>query len=292
MEIGMPDILAERTGLTVLSDFRARDIAAGGQGAPITALPDWLLFRSAEEERVLIHLGHVTSVVVLPASNRPGDMLAWECGPGNQLLDGMVQHWTAGRERFDPGGHHAVQGHMIPEVLQKWCQHPFFQRRPPRSLSRHEFGIRFIEQAGEQIRDADGSLQDLLCSVSHLLTRPIIASLAEHVPSTDMPRRYFLSGGGLRNGLLWRLLDEALAPQPVVKLDELGVPQRCRYAAGAALLATLALDGVPAGAPMWTGAVGGRVLGHFTPGSTRNWARCIQSMSAHWVDGIPQREAG
>jgi len=288
-ETGMAGVLAERTGLTVVSDFRSRDVIVGGQGLPITALADWLLFRHPDEERVLIHLGAVSSVVFLPRSLRVNDVVALEAGPCNRWLDGLIHHWTAGRERFDSGGRHAVQGRCVPEVLTRWLAHPFFARRPPKSLGRGEFIGEFLIHAGEQLRACDGSLQDLLCTASHLVVRTISDVVERWLPVTDGSRRFMLTGGGVRNGMLLRLIAEKM---PITKSEECDVPIRGRNAACAAILTTLAVDGVPANSPTLTGATGGRLLGHFTPGSSRNWAKCVQAMSQQLIDLVAYREAG
>jgi len=292
LESGSAAVIAERTGITTVADFRARDLAAGGTGSPAAALADWLSFRSTDEDRVLIHLGGAASVVFLPRSGRAGDIVAFEAGPCDRWLDGLIRHWTAGRERFDPGGRHAVQGRCLAPLLDRWMAHPFFARKPPKAMGRGEFAEALFARAGEQARQHDGSLQDLLCTATHLVVRCVADAIARWLPPADEFTFVYLTGGGTRNGMLLQLLGEAVNPCEVRRLDALGVPARARTPAGAAVLAALALDGVAASSPTLTGATGGRVLGHFSPGDSRNWAKCLAWMasqqSAEWE---PRREA-
>jgi anhydro-N-acetylmuramic acid kinase len=280
LALGMAAVVAERTGVTTVSDFRARDVTAGGQGVPLAALVDYLLLRHPTETRVLVHLGGLARVVYLPAGGRPHEVLGFEAGPCNVLLDALMRHVSGGREAFDPGGKHAVQGRCLEPLVQRWLGHPHLQRRPPRSLPRHAFGEEFVHQAAEAARSLNGSPHDLLCSATHFVARGITTALGRFLPQGGRNHRVLLSGGGVRNGLLWHLLEQQLAPVPLAKTDAFGIPADARKALGFGVLAALALDGVPANLPSATGAAGSRLLGAFTPGSSANWARCLAWMAA------------
>jgi anhydro-N-acetylmuramic acid kinase len=278
--LGMAAVVAERCGVTTVSDFRARDVAAGGQGAPLAALADYLLFRHPQEDRVLVHLGGLSRVVVLPAGCRPSGVLGFEAGPCNGLLDALMQHLTGGREAHDAGGKHGVQGRCIEPLLNDWLGHPYLLRRPPKSLPRHSFGGAFVAQAVARAMELDGSLHDLLCTATHFAARAVTRSLERFVPEGSRAGRVLLSGGGVRNGLLWRLLDQQFPGTPPARTDEAGVPAAARKAMAYAVLAALTLDGVPGNAPSATGAAGSRLLGSLTPGSSANWARCLAWMAS------------
>lgn len=277
MEAGLPSLIAERTGLTIFGDFRERDLAAGGQGMPIAGLADWAFFRDANERRILVHLGSVTSVVVLPAGAKPQDVIAFEAGPGTRLLDAVIRQGSRGKENFDTGGKHAVQGRCLDCLLADWLSHPYFMQRPPKSLSRAEFGADWITRAAQSAAAQSASLEDLLCTLTHLVVRSLANSLRS-LPRIAGDLRIWLSGGGSRNGFFWRLLEHELAGVALYRLDELGVPAQARQAAEAAVLAAFAMDGVPAGSSSTTGEVG-RILGRVTPGEARNWSRCLQWMA-------------
>jgi anhydro-N-acetylmuramic acid kinase len=276
----MAAVVAERCGVTTISDFRSRDVAAGGQGAPLAALTDYILFRHPREGRLLIHLGGLARLVFVPAGCRIHEVIGFEAGPCNLLLDTLMGHLTGGRESFDPGGKHAVQGKCLDALLQSWLAHPYLQRRPPKSLPRYLFGDDFAAQAVGQVRQLGGSLHDLLCTATHFVARGITTAARRFLPSGQPVHRVLLSGGGIRNGLLWRLLEQLFEGVSLQRTDEVGVPADVRKALSFGMLAALTLDGVPANAPSATGAAGSRLLGSLTPGSSINWARCLAWMAA------------
>lgn len=264
------DRVAEQTGLTVVHGFRGRDRAAGGTGQPVTAAADFLLFHAPAEDRVLVHLGSASQVVLVPASGRLADAVAFEAGPGNQLLDAMAYHGTRGKDATDPGGKRAVQGCCLDPLLARWLDHPHLTRKPPKAVHPDAFGRSFLLAAFDAARQLGAGLPDLLCTATHLIAR---SAARDWLPPAAAPRRVILSGGGVRNGFLWQRLVHEFGATPVSRSDEAGVPPLARTAAGAAVLAALTCDGVPGNLPVWTGAAGGRLLGHFAPGDPRNWAR-------------------
>jgi anhydro-N-acetylmuramic acid kinase len=278
--LGMAAVVAERCGVTTISDFRSRDVAAGGQGVPLAALTDYVLFRHPRESRLLIHLGGLARIVFVPAGCRIQEVVGFEASPCNVLLDSLMGHITRGRESFDRGGTRAVQGKCLDALLQTWLNHPYLQRRPPKSLPRHLFGESFAAAAVQQVRQLSGSLHDLLCTATHFVARGITTAVQRFLPPGQRIDRILLSGGGVRNGLLWRLLEQPFEGVPLQRCDEVGVPADVRKALSFGMLAALFLDGVPASVPSATGAAGSRLLGSITPGSSINWARCLAWMAA------------
>ena len=278
LNLGMTAVLAERTGLTTLSDFSSRDMALGGQGLPITALVDAMLFHHPQEHRALLHLGSVASVVSLPrqlGSNRR-HVIGFEAAPCTMLLDGLMRLLTNGREPFDAGGKNAVQGKCLEPLLERWMQNHFFAERPPKSVARPEFGPDFLNRAVEQAKRLNGNLHDVLCTMTHFVAQAIVHAVQTYLPS---PTRILLSGRGVRNGFLWHLLEQKLAPLPLEKIDVYGIDTESRQAIAYAGLAALTMDGVPVNLPSVTGATGSRVLGQFTPGVSSNWSRCLTWMA-------------
>jgi anhydro-N-acetylmuramic acid kinase len=278
--LGMAAVVAERTGVTTVSDFRSRDLAAGGQGVPLGALVDHLLFSHPEENRVLVHLGGLASIVSLPRGTPPRHLLGFEAGPCNVLLDGLMSQLTGGRETFDPGGKHAVQGRCIEALLQRWLAHPYLQRRPPKTLPRQGFGEEFVLEAVQMAQQMRWHLHDLLCTATHFVVRGIAGACEKFLADVWPPSRVLLSGGGVRNGLLWRLLEEQLGGVPLEKTDRVGIPSPARKAVAFAVMAALTVDGVPAKVTSASGTAGSRLLGSLTPGSAANWARCVEWMAA------------
>jgi anhydro-N-acetylmuramic acid kinase len=278
LTLGMAAVVAERTGVTTVSDFSARDLAVGGQGVPLTALIDHLLFHDPAEGRVLIHLGGMATVVWLPPGGQARRVIGFQAAPCNLLLDGLMGRLTGGRETYDAGGKHAVQGRCLEPLLERWLAHPALQRRPPRFVQPGEFGEEFIAQAVAQAREMNWSLHDLLCTATHFVARAVTGGIRRALP--ESPARALLSGGGVRNGLLWHLLEQQLAGTPLERIDRHGIPSAARKAVAFGALAALTVDGVPASVPSATGAAGSRLLGSLTPGSSANWARCLAWMAA------------
>src|SRR5262245_10619581 len=219
LSLGMPAGVAERTGVTVVSDFRSRDVAAGGQGVPLAALVDALLFRHPTENRLLLHLGGLARLVYLPAGGRLPDVVGFEAAPCNVLLDALMRQVTGGREPFDPGGKHAVQGRCVEALLQRWLAHPQLQRRPPRSLPRHSFGSGFAAEAVREAKGCGAGLYDLLCTATHFVAQSVAAAVRRFLPRGARIDRVLLSGGGARNGLLWALLEQALGGPALERTD-------------------------------------------------------------------------
>jgi anhydro-N-acetylmuramic acid kinase len=279
LALGMAAIVAERTGVTTVSDFRARDMAAGGLGVPLTSLVDYLLFRQAHETLALVHLGGEATVVFLSAGGRSHEVIGFEAGPCNLLLDGLMRALTGGRESYDNGGKHAVQGRCIEPLLQRWLSHPYLHRRPPKSLPKQGFGEEFVLQAVQQAREMNWSLHDLLCTATHFVAHGISDAIKRWLPEVRPLQRVLLSGGGVRNGLLWHLLAQQFAGILLEKTDRAGIPCEMRNAVVFGVLAALTVDAVPANVTRATGAVGARLLGSMTPGSSSNWARCVAWMA-------------
>ena len=266
------EAVAEQTGLTVLTAFAARDTAAGGTGVPITAAADYLTARADAEDRVLIHLGAAAGVLFVPAGGRITDLVGFDAGPCNRLLDGIAQLGTRGKDVFDPGGTRAVQGRCLDDVLAGWLAHPHLARKPPKAVRQEEFDSAFLAAAFDAARAIGGSLNDLLCTASHFVARGIGAGVRQWVPASAGPRGLYVSGGGVRNGFLWQLVQQQFPGEPLRRTDAVGLPALGRKAAAAAGLTAMTLDGVAGNLPLLTGAAGGRLVGRVVPGDPRNWA--------------------
>lgn len=265
--------VADQLGITMLHGFADRDRAAGGTARPLTALADFLLFRDANESRLLIHLGAVASVLLISAREPVSAAFGFETGPGNQLLDAILFHGSRGKEHIDAGGKKAVQGRCLEPLLARWTEHPHFTRTPPKSVHNEAFGRSFLLAAFDSARQLNAGLPDLLCTATHLAARAIGGASRLSQMKPEVSRRVLLTGGGVRNGLLWQRVSQQFGDK-VERADAVGVPSLSRNAAAAAVLAALTCDGVSGNLPVLTGATGGRLLGHISPGDNRNWARC------------------
>jgi anhydro-N-acetylmuramic acid kinase len=254
LQLGEPAIIAERTGLPVVADFRPRDIAAGGEGAPLVPLVDWLLFRRVGATRACLNLGGIANVTVV--TDRLDSVRAFDLGPANMPMDLVVQAWTAGAETFDRDGARAAAGRVDSALVTELLRHPYLALPPPKSTGREAFGDVFVtpllaRYAGREI--------DLVASLTRFTAESVAAGIRRWVP--EPIDEVLVSGGGVRNHALMSALTTALAPIPVRSLAEVGVDPDAKEAVAFAVLANETLFGRPGNVPAATGAAGPRVLG-------------------------------
>jgi len=266
-QLGDPATLAERTGIPVVSDFRSRDVAAGGHGAPLVPWADWVFFREEGKGRALQNLGGMGNVTYLPRNGGRDGIRAFDTGPGVALLDGAARWASAGSEPWDRDGRRAGKGTVREDVLAQLLEDEFFDRKPPRSTGRERFGEGFLRGVvGRFNPSGPEDWNDVLATLTALTARSVVRSYRDFLPSDGIDE-VILTGGGARNPTLVRFLEQALAPRPVrVGASALGMDPDAREAAAFALLAWAHLEGIPGNLPTATGASGPRVLGSFTPG--------------------------
>ncbi len=254
LQIAEPAIIAERTGLPVVADFRPRDIAAGGEGAPLVPLVDWLLFRRPGATRACLNMGGIANVTVV--TERVDSVRAFDLGPANMPMDIVVHHWTGGAETFDRDGRRAATGRVDQRLVAELLRHPYFELAPPKSTGREAFGDVFVQPL---LARYAGREADLLAS----LTRFVAASVADgiHRWVREPVSEVLVSGGGARNATLMAELGAALAPVPVRSLAEVGLDPDAKEAVAFAVLANETLFGRAGNVPGATGASGPRVLG-------------------------------
>jgi anhydro-N-acetylmuramic acid kinase len=257
LQIGEPAVLAERTGLPVVADFRPRDVAAGGEGAPLVPLVDWLLFRAPGRTRGCLNIGGIANVTVL--GDRLEEVQAFDLGPGNMPLDALVTAWTDGAETFDRDGRRAAAGRVDADLVRELLAHPFFAAPPPKSTGREAFGVEFVRPLLGRFA---GREADLLRSLTRFVAESIADGIRRH--GRRPVDEVVVSGGGASNGLLMADLRERLAPAGVRSLAELGLDPDAKEAVAFAVLANETLFGRPGNVPGATGARGPRVLGKIT----------------------------
>jgi anhydro-N-acetylmuramic acid kinase len=254
LQLGEPAVIAERTGLPVIADFRPRDVAAGGEGAPLVPLVDWLLFRSPDHVRACLNLGGIANLTVL--GERRDGVHAFDLGPANMPLDEVVHAWTGGAETFDRDGERAAAGLVDARLLAELLRHPFLALPPPKSTGREAFGDDFVAPLLGKYAGREG---DLLASLTRFVAEAIGDGIRRHVP--ERVEEVLVSGGGARNRTLMRFLVEILAPACVRSTAEAGMDPDAKEAIAFAVLANETLFGQPGNLPSATGAVGPRVLG-------------------------------
>lgn len=269
LQLGDAATIAERTGIAVVSDFRTRDVAAGGQGAPLVPWTDRVLFSHPERTRALQNLGGIGNVTRLPRRGDDAPVLAFDTGPGNALIDAAVELATGGRLTFDRDGVLAARGVVDEALLADLLRHPFFAAEPPKSTGREEFGRPFVLRLAEAVRpEGDRDWLDVIATLTELTARTVADAYRRWLLPVGLDEAV-VTGGGARNPTLVARLRELLAPLPVHDGAVLGVDPEAKEAVAFALLAWAHLRGIPANIPSATGAAGPRVLGSLTPGALR-----------------------
>jgi anhydro-N-acetylmuramic acid kinase len=276
--------LADATGLTVVDAFESRDLAQGGQGGPLTALPQWMLLHDAKKPRVLVDLGRSTRLTYLPASyegSGAGRVMAMEVGPGTRLLDRFAAELTDGQTTIDHGGRYAVQGRQIAPLIEHWLACPELAEGQMRWRPEGVEIDWFFDEAIRLAVESNWSMCDLLCSANGLIAELIARTIVARVPKAPPLGELVVTGGGKKNGLLLREIARRLPELPLVHATALGVRPELMDASCTALLALLHLLQTSATSTLITGAAAPRVLGRLTPGNPQNWQHVVRDLAAN-----------
>ncbi len=268
-QIGDPSVIAERTGITTIADFRSRDLAAGGEGAPLAPYAHYLLFGHRSKTRLVVNLGGIANVTLLPAGSDLTRVQAFDTGPCNMLLDGITIQLSKGKHTMDRGGKLAKRGQVDSTILRFLLSHPFLRQPPPKSTGREEFGEGYVQKLLERTRKRRLSLSDVLATCCRFLARSIHQSQCW---LEDDIQEVIIGGGGIFNASLVKELSEAFASMPVRTMDECGSHGKAFEAIAFAILAYQSFHGVCANVPSVTGARHPVVLGTIVLG--RENQRC------------------
>ena len=263
LQIGEAAIIAERTGIPVVSNFRARDMAVGGQGAPLVAYVDVLLLTHETHVRAAQNIGGIANVTFLPPRGSPWTPIAFDTGPGNAILDEAAQRATEGAWQCDRGGYLAARGTVNHALLERWLSHPYFAQKPPKSTGRELFGQSFVERAWQEGTAHGLSPMDIVATLTALVAHSIARAYRDFFPV--YPQEVILSGGGVHNASLMNLLRDLLAPARVLISDRIGIPADYKEALAFAVLAYETWHGRPGNLPAATGAAHRVILGDITP---------------------------
>lgn len=251
LQIGQPDVIAARVGAPVVADFRTRDMAYGGQGAPLVPIVDWLLLRSDTEPRAALNLGGMANLTILPAGGAPDAIRAFDTGPANALIDLAVQQGTGGAKTYDRDGALADSGAVHPPLLAWLLAHPYFGQPPPKSTGREVFGRALLDAVHAQFPDLP--LPTLVATLTELTAATIADALQKWVLPECPVRRIIVSGGGLHNRALMRRLTAHLPEIALESSAVYGVDPDFKEAVAFAVLADRFLQGLPATYPNTTG---------------------------------------
>ena len=340
LQIGEPSVIAQRTGITTVADFRPRDMAAGGEGAPLVPYADYILFSDRRLCRAVQNIGGIANVTFLPAlggservagigdgrargkkgtfyfssrkvsreatereksrmspfyamdsapagcrrdarAGRPrhgsgeekgdsrtdegqGNVIAFDTGPGNMVIDGVMRLITRGRRHYDRGGAMAAKGTVYEPLLHEMLRHPFFRRRPPKSTGREQFGQQYCEWLYSKARKEGLMPEDIVATATAFTASTIASAYRKFLPA--MPDEMILCGGGTHNATLVRMLQSALEGVRIRSTDEFGIDVDAKEAVSFAILAYATIHGVPNNLPRVTGASEPVVMGKIVPG--------------------------
>ena len=273
LQIGEPAVIAYRTSIPTIANFRVADLAAGGQGAPLVPYVDFLLFRQTDRTVALQNIGGISNVTLIPApgmgSSRTGavgsDVVASDTGPGNMIIDSVMEIFTAGKERYDNAGQFAAQGSICESLLREWLKHPFISAYPPKTTGREAFGRQFAHRALEQARNQNLGQADLVATLTAFTAETIFDYYRRFLFPHYSVNEIYISGGGSHNLTLMRYLETLFQPIPLLPVDSIGISSDAKEAVAFAVLANEAIHGHPTNLRQVTGASQPMVLGAFSP---------------------------
>jgi anhydro-N-acetylmuramic acid kinase len=286
LQIGEPSIIAARTGVTTVADFRPADIALGGQGAPLVPYADYLLYRHPTMGRVSLNLGGIANITVLPAAAKPSQIFAFDTGPANMLIDALVSHFTHGRQRYDKDATIAQAGRAIPALLDELMKDPYLKIAPPKSTGREYYGRAYLKTLLSLARRNQAKPADTIRAATIFTALSVVDALHRFVLPKHKIHQLIISGGGARNPLILAQLTAALATSSqaeslkraqhaaphvrnkpasstieLLSSAQLGVPEDAKEAFAFALMAYETFHRRPANLPSATGARGAAILG-------------------------------
>jgi anhydro-N-acetylmuramic acid kinase len=262
-QTGEGSVIAAQLGVPVVSDFRPADMAAGGKGAPLVPFLDYALFQHARIGRILQNIGGIANLTAVPAGAKPNDLTAFDTGPGNMVIDQLMQRLYD--KPYDRNGAIAAEGNVLQAVLEEFLENPYFRLKPPKTAGREEFGREYAEKFLRQCRGARP--QDIIATATALTARSISESLRRFVltPAGKKGnfRDYIVSGGGAENRTLMRMLSQEVSKLRLMlkKMDDFSLPAQAKEAVAFALLAYQTWHRQPGNVPSETGANRAAVLG-------------------------------
>jgi anhydro-N-acetylmuramic acid kinase len=259
LQIGAAAVIAERTGLPVVSDFRPRDIAAGGRGAPLVPYVDYLLFRHPRRSRVALNIGGIANITVIPAGARPEQVIAFDTGPGNMVIDALAGEHSGGRFHYDRGGRLAARGRIHRGLLEELLSDPYYGKRPPKTAGREQYGRAFVERL---LKTRLPHL-DLIATATALTAATVALGIRRFAPAPA--DELIVSGGGARNPQIMNYLAAFLPEVKLATSSDFGIDTGAKEAIAFAILGYETWRRRPANLPSATGARHPVVLGSITP---------------------------
>ncbi|MBI3351202.1 MAG: anhydro-N-acetylmuramic acid kinase [Nitrospirae bacterium] len=278
-QIGEPSVIAVRTGVTTIADFRPADVAAGGEGAPLAPYFHHALDKKKGKSRLMINIGGISNVTFLPRSSKK-KILAFDTGPGNILIDGLVQAVTKGKSKMDRNGRIAAKGNIHLVLLNELMDHPFMDKKPPKSTGRETFGLPMIDHILDRGNQFKLSFEDLMATVTAFTSMSIFMNCETFILKKEAVDEVIVGGGGARNPMLMAFLKKAFHPVPFFQFEDLGLNGKAIEAMAFALFAYDTFHAIPDNVPSVTGAKKPVIMGKISPGN--NFKKLFSSR--HRVD--------
>lgn len=254
LQIGEPSVIAARTGVTTIGDFRPADMAAGGQGAPLVPFVDYLLYRDAKIGRAALNIGGIANVTVIPAPAKPQDVFAFDTGPGNMIIDALVERITHGRQRFDRDAKLALRGWTSETLLAWFMRDPYLRLPPPKTAGREQFGEAYAERVVAAAKRFRVSKEDLVRTATVFTSLSIAQAMRRFVLPRARVQELVVAGGGAKNPLMMAQLAAGLPEITIVDAEQFGVAAQAKEAFAFAVLAYEAFHGRANNLPAATGA--------------------------------------
>ena len=261
LQIGEPSIIAQQTGIMTVADFRPRDIACGGQGAPLVPYADSVLFSHRSLNRAVQNVGGIANVTFLPANRGSGKIIAFDTGPGNMIIDGLMTLFM--NKKYDNHGKLAAKGQVHQSVLSGLLKHPYLRKSPPKTCGREEFGLQFCRSLYESAIADKISPADCVATATAFTALTIAKAYRRFLPS--MPDEIILCGGGAKNRTLVKMLQAKCGGVKIMTTDDLGIDLDAKEAMSFAILAWATIKGIANNIPAATGAAQTTVLGKILP---------------------------
>ncbi len=262
LQLAEPAIIAQKTGVKTVADFRPADMAAGGLGAPLTPYFNYHYFRQPRQAVLFQNIGGIGNVTYIPAGQHPDQVIAFDTGPGNMVMDGVMRALSGGSQHYDKGGDLAAQGNVHEELLKNWLTDGFIKQRPPKACGREQYGAAFVSDILKQAKAHKLTEADLLATVTALTAESIAGNCRRFIfKQNKLPAEMIVGGGGCKNKTLMKILAVALPELNVVSADERGLNSDAAEAIAFAFLAGETLAGRPNNLSSVTGAKRSCVLG-------------------------------
>ncbi len=268
LQIGEPSLVAERTGVTTIADFRPADMAAGGQGAPLVPFVDYLLYRHPTLTRVALNIGGIANVTVIPAHAKPKDVFAFDTGPGNMIVDALVEQFTHARSHYDKDSQMALRGRLLPKLLNTLMDDPYLQKQPPKTAGREQFGQSCAQKIISWAKQRRAKPEDVVRTATIFTSLSIANAFQLFILPRTQVDEVIVSGGGAHNSLMMVYL-AAILGLPVIFSGELGVKPEAKEALAFAVLAYESYHGRANNLPSATGANHPAILGKLVHGRAR-----------------------